>query len=403
MNPEDMLSDALHDRVEHTDYPSTPLSTVSGRAGALRARRRRTTFLAAAAAVAVVTVPGAAWLGRSPGSSPRPGHTTSSGPTSSPTEQTSVPPSMTLDSLPMGQKPGIDYLVGDTYVTMNGDRITHSLLTKAVAATPGRGGILVATHSQLPGMGDVVLETESGDQRLGCGSERFAMSTDGTQSAYWLMDSCTAGSAGKLYSGVNNGMGESGAGYVATPPGSVFEPIGIVRQGTVVNVTKGNTGHSEIVDASGSGAPIPGLALAGGSDENNDVVSGQVAGDSETGIVVHASTGVPVASFPSWTMGQFSPDGKYVLGVQRGDGVPDTYAIFDALDGRRVTDVSGGTLASRFVSDPVWDFNDTLLAPAGGADGSAIVRIDLQGNWTLATPIVHGHVFTAGYRLATRP
>jgi len=47
MNPEDLLSDALHDRVERTDYPSTPLSTVAGRAGAIRARRRRTTFLAA--------------------------------------------------------------------------------------------------------------------------------------------------------------------------------------------------------------------------------------------------------------------------------------------------------------------------------------------------------------------
>ena len=35
MNPEDLLTDTLHDRVERTDYPSTPLSTVAGRAGAI--------------------------------------------------------------------------------------------------------------------------------------------------------------------------------------------------------------------------------------------------------------------------------------------------------------------------------------------------------------------------------
>ncbi len=394
MNPEDLLTDAFRDRTAHTDYPSTPMSTVAARAGAIRARRRRTTVLAAAAAVALVAVPSALWLGRSPGSSPQPGQTLSSGPTTRPSADSGP---LSLDNLPMGQKPGIDYLVGDTYVTMNGDRITHSLLTKAVAATPVRGGILVSTRSRLSGLGDLVLETDGGDQRLGCGSDRFAMSTDGTESAYWLMDSCTVGSAGRLYSGLNSTMGESGPGYAATPAGSVYEPIGIVRQGTVVNVTNGSAEHSEIVDASGTESPIPGLAFAGGSDENNDVVSG-VLSDGSTGAVVDASTGAVKWQTP-WILGQFSTDGRYVLGVQPVDGAAmgNDYAVFDAITGTKL-------LGFTNESQPVWDFNDTLLTVEGGANTSAIVRTGLEGNRTLATPIVQGASYgDGGYLLATRP
>jgi hypothetical protein len=333
MNPEDLLKNALHDRVERTDYPSTPLSAVAGRAGAIRARRRRTTLLAAAAAVGVVIVPGAIWLGHSPDSSPHPGQTTSSGPTSNPTEQTSVPPSIHLDALPLGEKPGIDYLAGDTYVTMHGDRTTSPAFGTAGTATPVRGGVLVAEARPAGRIGvfrlsHLALVVNGTAQPLGCGSERFAMSTDGVESAYWLMDSCTAGSAGKLYSGVNNTMGESGGGNVATPSGSVYEPIGILRQGTVVDVTRAKAEHAAIVDSSGSTSPIAALAYAGGSDENNDVVSGQLAGNPDTGAIVDAPSGAVKVRVPGWVLGQFSLDGKYILGAQRAGGCGGTSTPF---------------------------------------------------------------------------
>ena len=51
----------------------------------------------------------------------------------------------------------------------------------------------------------------------------------------------------------------------------------------------------------------------------------------------------------------------------------------------------------------MWDTNDTLLSIGRGTDTVAIVRIDLQGRWSRATPIVHSASYWAGYRLATRP
>jgi hypothetical protein len=406
MNPEDLLSETLRDRVDRTDYPSTPMATVSTRARAIRSRRRgRTTVVAAAAAVAVVAVPGAIWLGHSPGGSPQPTDTTSSAPTSTATADQNP---AVLTSLPQGKAPGIDYLAGDTYVTMNGNRITSPDFAEALTATPVRGGILIAKSSPPAvarahgGLAPLYLVANGTSQSLGCGSDRFAMSTDGVQSAYWVADSCAPGGTGKLYSGVNNTMGESGAGYVATPAGSVYEPIGIVPQGTVVNVTRGDKVRSEIVGASGSVTPVAALAYAGGSDENNDVVSGQIAGDPATGIVVHASTGVPVAYFPGWQLGQFSNDGKYVLGYQPGDGVgTDRTAIFEAATGGMVVELPSSPLAIT-LGRSVWDFDDTVLATATGDNGSALVRFDLRGNVTRATPMANGS-YADSYRLATRP
>jgi len=365
--------------------------------------------LALLAAVAVVTVPGAVWLGHSPGSSPTPTGPLSSGPTSSPTVQTSIPPSLALDELPLGQKPGIDYIEGDTYVTMNGDRITSPDFTEALTATPVRGGILISKTSPPAvarahgGLAPLYLVANGTGQSLGCGSDRFAMSTDGTQSAYWVADSCTPGGTGKLYSGVNNTMGESGAGYATTPAGSVYEPIGIVRQGTVVNVTRGVSQHPEIVDASGNASPIATLAYANGSDENNDVVSGQLESSQDTGAVVDAASGAVVAEVPSWRLGQFSTDGKYVIGYQPGDGFgTDRTAIFEAATGRKVLDLPSSTLVLD-VRGFAWDFDDTVLGVATEGKQEAIVRFDLNGHATRATMsrgVIDGNY---AYRLATRP
>jgi hypothetical protein len=343
------------------------------------------------------------WLGRSPDASPRPGQSLSSGPSTDPTAPTVAGP-LPLDALPLGQKPGIDYMKGDTYVTMNGNRITDAVFGNATTATPARGGILVSVPpgsglNRQGGIAGTYLVSDAGHQYLGCGSDRFAMSTDGVESAYWLADSCPVGATvgGALYSGVNNTMGESGPGHVATPVGSQVTPVGIVQQGTVVNVTHGGSGHTEIVDASGTRTPIAALAYAGGSDESNDVVSGQLAGDSSTGAVVDAATGAVKVRVPGWILGQFSIDGKYVVGIQRTDSVfGDSYAIFDAASGHRL-------IAFAAQSDPVWDTDDTLLSIGRGTNTTAIVRTDLQGNWTRATPIVHSTSYWAGYRLATRP
>jgi hypothetical protein len=407
MTAEDLLTRSLREVTEKTDYPSTPVETVVRRAGAVRARRRRTRALAAAAAVAAVAVPGAVWWNHSPGTSLQPtvSPSSSSSPTSSPSGPTA------LAELPFGHKPGIDYLDGATYVGMGGGNVTEPLLKKVTSVALTRGGLVVALRSTLPDdtIGDLQLLTDQGDQGPGCGANRFAISADRVETAYWVMDSCTTGSGGRLYSGVNNTMGESGPSYVATPASRVVQPIGFVSEGVVANLTMPN-GAKEVwvYGPQGGRTQVPGLGSAGGADQSRGRVSGQAAGDPSTGMIVEdiSKGGRVVGYYPNWILGQFSPDGNYVLGYAPGDGIgTDQYAVFDVGSGRRVTelDYHAFTWSLRQLS---WDVDDTVLAVAADKDSrkDAIVRFDLHGHATLATaPKLSADPSFPVYRLATRP
>jgi hypothetical protein len=401
VNAEDLLTETLREQTDRTEYPSTPMATVVTRAHGVRRRRARTATLAAAAAVAAIAVPGGVWLSRSPDSAPGPSHQLSSGPTNAP----SPSPVRGLADLPSGPKPGVDYLVGDTYVTMTGERFTAGVFANASTATPARGGILVTVPRapglmQQAGIAETYLESNGHSQYLGCGSDRFAMSTDGVQSAYWLSDACpvTGSSTGKLFSGVNNTMGESGTGYAVTAAGATVEPVGILPQGTVVD-----TPRAQIVDSSGHTSDVAALATAGGSDENNDVISGQLRTDDSTGAVVDASSGSVLWRAPGWELGQFSNDGKYVLGAQPRNGpVPDGRAVFDAATGEKLVELPGPG-ADITLGQVAWGVDHTVLAIASEGHASAIVRFGLDGRLTRATPVVDVSDQHLGYRLAVRP
>ena len=216
------------------------------------------------------------------------------------------------------------------------------------------------------------------------------------------------GSAGRLYTGVNNTMGEAGPSYVATPAGRVVEPVGFTAQGVVVTSSRPDYRDARVLVYGPTGEPrrVPGLATAGGTDQSDDLVAGQSAADPSTGVIVHAATGVPVSYIPSWTLGQFSPDGKYVLADQSRNGpVPDGLAIFDVATGKKVVELGVGGFASQ-LRQPVWESDTSVLAVAQdwNARRDAIVRFDLQGHATRATAT--GQEVDQNfpvYRLATRP
>ncbi|HET7431302.1 MAG TPA: hypothetical protein VFJ89_07335 [Nocardioides sp.] len=391
MTAEDLLTRTLREVTEDIDYPTTPLADVQARAGAVRSRSRRTAMLAAAAAVALVAGSTALWVSRSPDSSPSPSHELSSGPTTSPT---TVP----LSSFPQGRPPGIDYLVDDTYVEMGGGRIASPTFAGATTAALGRGGILVATPRTGTQVSDLWLVSGNHPQRLGCGSARFAITPDRVETVYWLASSCgRRDTGGRLYSGVNNTMGNAGPGHLTTPPGHVVQPVGILAQGTVVNDRSGSTTTPRIL-APGTSIALRALGSAAGCDENHDVVSGQLATDGGTGAVVSAQTGQVIWRAPGWRLGQFSTDGRYVV-AQPASG-SGRWAILDASQGRPVTMVS---TAGRFsVSQVAWDVDDTVLAVASTGRREAVLRFDRQGNIYRVTP-ARAPIPGGAYRLATRP
>jgi hypothetical protein len=396
---EDLITDTLRERTERTAYPTTPMATIAARARVVRAGRRRTTLLTAVAVLGVVSVPAVVWL-------TRPADTSRVGP-GLPDATSTASAVSPLFSLETGTQPGIDYLVGDTYVPTTGDRTSSPLFRRATAATPTRGGILVSVPIE-PGLvsqehfGTTYLVGSEDAQDLGCGADRFAMSTDGTESGYWLADRCQLPSPGKLYAGATSTMGESGPGYAPTAAGSgALEPVGILRQGTVANQWNGDKGSAAIVPPDGKEKAID-LSVAAGSDENNDLVSGQLSARPDVGAVIdltrHSFGDLAWETAAGWTLGQFSTDGKYVVGR----GPEGEFGVFDALDGTRIAAFQplDGEV---FVVQWAWDVDDTLLAVMSDGQDEAIVRFDLTGHATLATPIRSVANRLDVYRLATRP
>jgi hypothetical protein len=400
MNPEDLLSDALRDRVERTDYPSTPLSAVAGRAGAIRARRRRTTFLAAAAAVAVVTVPGAVWLGHSPGSSPTPADPSSTGPTVS----TSEPPGMALNALPRGPKPAVDYVDGETFVGISGEQLPLPPGTNEVVRARG-GDVMVATARRSHEVaftqgfaGQLALvDGQASPVDLSCGAMQFAFSADGTQSAYWAMKGCDPASGGTLYLGVLNTMGESGPAGVATPPGQIEEPVGVLSGDSVVVNAFGPDGTPDGVWIMGSGAPerIPGLDRAQGVSESTGVVAGILSDGSSA--LVDASGAIQWSAPKGWLLGKISLDGSHVV-ASHSEGGTTRYTMLDALNGHPVIDVPEVTGTE--VVDTAWAEDGSLMLVLDDQESSAIVRCTVHGDLSRATAVAaDGSV--AHYRFST--
>jgi hypothetical protein len=85
--------------------------------------------------------------------------------------------------------------------------------------------------------------------------------------------------------------------------------------------------------------------------------------------------------------------------MRAGQGTPDTYAIFDAVTGRRLTVLP--LHRGWVVRQVAWDGSDTVLAVVDADSSEAVVRFDLQGNLNRTTPVIGSAADR--YRLATRP
>jgi hypothetical protein len=404
MNPDpiaDLLSDTLRERTEGREYPSTPMATVTARSRHVRARRRRTTLLAAAAAVALVTVPGAAWLGQSRGSSPEPGGGPSSHSTRPPDRDG---PRLTLSSLPQGPAPGIGYVAGDSYVTPDGAQQLPVGVTPAVSIVPVRDGLLVADRRGPNSLtSELRLVQGAHVTDLGCGSSSFAQSADRTEAAYWLASSCDGSGGGRLYAGPIASMGESGTGFVPTSGrDGIVHPIGFLGADVVADTQR----DPRVYSSTGTSRRVPGLTDVQGVDESHGLLAGSNRFSPQAHRMVEAATGA-VRWVSGWNLGTVSPDGRFVLGFSTERGV-DVYALLDATTGRPVTRIHPegpeAFQTSGFAGPQLlgfaWD-GDTLLSNVTYAGQNAIVRSDAEGRTTLATrPVDYPGLRHSGTSLA---
>src|SRR5215218_4888817 len=112
-----------------------------------------------------------------------------------------------------------------------------------------------------------------------------------------------------------------------------------------------------------------------------------------------------------YALGQFSPDGRYVLGhPPSGDGSGHTsLAILDAATGHVVAEVRNDAQTQAHVNTAVWDKDDTVLATVYEQGTWSVMRLGLDGALTsvsgpgLPAELAGGDDTTPPLRFSARP
>jgi len=371
------------------DYPTTPLAAVAERAHEIRLARRRTATKVAAAVVAAGAVAAAVvTLGG--------GH--DGDPASLP-----VAP---LPQLRLGAAPEVGYLEGDTFVSSSGDRFTSPTFHRASTVAQYDDGLLVAgpitSRRPFPTISRII---RTSTVHVGCGTPSFVLGAAGADPAYWLSDSCRPADPRRLVYG-DTGRLVLGPTRSTTTGVVAFTPIGRVSDGVVAyGASESRTvGNATYVLQAQDGASrlVSHVEVPRGATANGDLISG-LAPSLTDSLVVDADTNEIRWRLPDWTLGRFSPSGRYVVGFRSAAGLPhlgaasDSVGIWEADTGHQVLvrDLPGLMLDGL----PVWEGDDAVLVVAEDRSGrQAIIRVDLDGTVTRATGVGAG--LPDGFRLA---
>lgn len=394
MNHEDLLRETLRTKA---DTASIDLTLDDVRRGARRrlGRRRATVALVAAAVLAAVAIPTAALLrdegGPGPAPAPtRPPSTTLSTAPPSATPSTAPPASRhVLESIPQGRPPGITYLQdGIVHLGQGGTTPLPAGTAPVNAFTGYHGGWLVATGSGGPNR--VAWYDGAGTKKSeGAGLGMFAVSEDGTRTAYPQADA--------IHIGITSGM----SGAEQTVPGKADEvwPVGFLRGDALVY----QAGPGTVAVLGGHALPM--LSMARSVSATDDLVAGEDAGGKT---VVVTGSGTVRWTSTTWTVWGFSTDGKYAAATNTATGESlSAIAILDAHTGRVVAqhDLPGAGVG--IGPAPVMDVDGSLLIAAtdGNTLGETVLRLDADGTMTRATKVfpLDGSSDSTYVIFATRP
>ena len=371
-------------------HPLT-LADIQGRARGIRRRRYAASGLAAAAVLAVTVPLGLAAGDRldrtSPGPVDRPSEGRSVIEDGLPTPDADVDPSpapelprrvaLTTDTRTVGSPPQLPYLSGRELVLPDGP----------VAAVDGSYDVL------LP-LGDgFVVGGDAGDGRRfaalldasGEESDRFAaqgwpgIAADGSLAAYAQPGEAlvvTLDSSGKR-DGVSlpdSLAGEPPITVTGVHPCSAFEDCLLVA-----DVESDGGARTLQVDRDGTQRETRFLQLADRSVDGT--LAGRVPSD-DPGAVCSAVTSPGANGWETctWQLGQFSPDGRFVLGYPLEDGRgPRSVALLDARDGTVLREYAARGRSDVFVRQAVWDTDGSVLATVWDTDHWAVLRMTVEG------------------------
>lgn len=377
--PEDLLSDALRERIEHYEPHSTPMGDVVSTARRIRSRRKVRAGVATAAAVAVLAAPFVVAASRS--------SDTGSGPAGSSREPAHP---VRLADVAAGPPPTIAWLDGRDYVAGDGTR-TRLPFDDVVRAAPYRGTFLLVRY----GDGQVIWLGRDGGARW-CGHGSLAVSQDGASTAFAVSPAtpdCTSNGGGE--DGGSGGsevtlhLGPAGPSSAAdqTRPMPTQDAALVGILGNSVVASPYNEGPPVLLGLDGTSTTIDQLAQVTGVNARLGLISGRLAGSPTgplTGAVLDPATGSVSWTKPGWQLRAFSPDGSMVVGVRPGGaGTPLTWGVFDASSGTQRHEFA--TPAGFAFTAAVWEDDEHLLMDTTQGNTQAIVRVTLDGAIQLAT------------------
>jgi hypothetical protein len=382
------LGRQLHDLVDHRHDAPLALGDVRGRAGRIRRNRRLAVTAGVAAALAVI-VPTAFLAGGGLSRSQEPDPVRPPG-----EERAAVHTRLTLDGVPRGDAPGIEYFTANGVVLPDEGLAEQELSWQALIPSEADGGWLAYG----PAKDDVRYLTEEFDEQGGSSAGAEVVTNADRSYAAW-----TASEPGAqtllLHSTTESGAGTSWP-FDASPP---VEPVGVLGDDRVLfETTNQRTGEVtvQIAESDGSISAFADVAdaVAVSADGLVSVLTrSNPDGSACFGIVDTTADPTAVAwETCDHSLGAFSPDGRYVLaGPAYRSGAGDlTLAVLDARTHREVATFDQPRNGQVTIGQKAWESDDSALAFVSDGPKQALLRFGVDGTLERATEVVKGSEFT---------
>jgi hypothetical protein len=376
------LGRQLHEQVDHRHDAPLDLGDVRGRAGRIRRNRRVAVGAGVAAALAVI-VPTAVLAGGGLNRSQEPD------PVRPPAEErVAVHTTLTMDGVPRGDAPGIEYFTADGVVLPDDGLVEQDTRWQALIPSERDGGWIAFG----PGRGEVrylseefedVGGSDAGDALVASADRSYVAWTASKPGAQTLV----------LHATTESGTDRSWDFAAAAP----VEPVGVLGDDRVVfQTTNQRTGKVTVgiaePDGSTSGFADVVDAVAVSADGLVSVVTRINPDDSACFGIVDTAADPRAVVWETCgnSLGVFSPDGRYVAaGPAYLDGLGDgSLAILDARTGSELATFDQSRKGRLALVHVAWESDDTLVALAVEGSRNALLRFGVDGTLELATDVV---------------
>lgn len=381
------LSRELHEQVDGWHDAPLTLDSVRGRALSIRRTRRLVAAGTVAAAVGALAVPTVMVSAGLDGRSDR-----EPAPVDTPTEV--VRTELTLDGLPRGAAPTVEYFTPEGVVLPDEGLLELPQSYNAMVPSEADGGWIAWEGPSL----DVRYLSE--DLRPQGGSttnNAFVTNPDRTAAAWTFPES---GAQTLVLRSTLDAEGTLTWDFPDVSTG-VVDPVDFLSGSSLLVETAKPNGRTEIAvaEADGSMTPLPGYVDAISGSPVTGLAAVQTRSNEDAsgcfGVVDTASPEAPVWESCDHSLGAFSPDGRYVLASDpylSGAGI-GSVKVLDAMTGDEVARFEPERRSELLLQRLVWEDEDSFVAVAAEAGDVTMLRFGVDGSLEEVTDRLRGDVF----------